>query len=545
MIKTTLFSLLAIISVMAVPFQMALGQVPPEPAVPDKWATVGPGIEYQLFHLTDPRPINVYVARMDRNDPSVTIDSSIGQGRLSGGLEKVRDMNARYDQAVNYWGKTWGGRNRVVVGINGYFFEQVGDSVGVPLSGQIHSGWYSKQFTDHRGDAGFMWTLNREAQMASCVFNDNKKNYITFESAGSYDPSIRGINIARESEELILYTSQYDSNTRTETDGDTPTVEILVEMERPAGILPAPNGARGYIRNISIGRGDTPLYFGYVVISAWGDVGTAIKNRINDGVINNGDEIRINQEISTCGEGSTIDWTNTYAAIGGNCHFLSNGLIQLGCDDVTVPNSYTAIVYNQDYVYYIVADKQYKDVSEGISVAELAEFSQGMLAGKEGVTLDGGGSTTMVINGEVINDAHCNFTDDCKDGVIDDQPVEPLVANGMMMVVALPKEQSTSFTPGDEPTVSETEIRLGPGTNYPIIDYVTDPEDGTILSTLYQTEGVLAKGSYWWLLDFNSHYAGWVKEESIIGGQTPPSFEAFIPLVSSSSQAAAQNVIRP
>ncbi len=69
---------------------------------PDPWQIVAPGIAYQEFHL--PAPNNMYVARMDRSNPNVTIDSSLAQGRLSGAMETVRGMAARYDEAINYLG---------------------------------------------------------------------------------------------------------------------------------------------------------------------------------------------------------------------------------------------------------------------------------------------------------------------------------------------------------------------------------------------------------------------------------------------------------
>ena len=84
------------------------------------WQEVGMGIQYREFYL--PGPNHVYVARMERDNPQVTLETSIAQGRLSGGLETVREMAGRYDQAINYWSEVWGSRNQVVVAINGSFF---------------------------------------------------------------------------------------------------------------------------------------------------------------------------------------------------------------------------------------------------------------------------------------------------------------------------------------------------------------------------------------------------------------------------------------
>jgi hypothetical protein len=72
------------------------------------WEPVAEGIDYQKFKLPDPN--NIYVARMDRDNLNVAIESSIAQGRLSGGFEPVSGMAERYDQALNYWGESWGSR---------------------------------------------------------------------------------------------------------------------------------------------------------------------------------------------------------------------------------------------------------------------------------------------------------------------------------------------------------------------------------------------------------------------------------------------------
>src|SRR4030066_309267 len=84
------------------------------------WQTIVSGIQYRLFIL--PGPYNVYVARLDRKNLQVTIESSIAQGRVSGGLETVRAMAERYEESISYWGEQWGGRNQVVVAINGFFY---------------------------------------------------------------------------------------------------------------------------------------------------------------------------------------------------------------------------------------------------------------------------------------------------------------------------------------------------------------------------------------------------------------------------------------
>ena len=89
------------------------------------------------------------------------------------------DMAARYQNAVNYWGQTWGGRNDIPVAINGYFFDDIGGT-GTPWSGVAKSGWYAKRFTDNLGDAGFAWTQDRQAFIGACVFHTGNDNEVAF-----------------------------------------------------------------------------------------------------------------------------------------------------------------------------------------------------------------------------------------------------------------------------------------------------------------------------------------------------------------------------
>jgi len=61
-------------------------------------------------------------------------------------------MAERYNQAINNWSvesttlitQTWGNRNDVVVAINGFYYGGDVEPPGVPWSGQVQSGWYSK-----------------------------------------------------------------------------------------------------------------------------------------------------------------------------------------------------------------------------------------------------------------------------------------------------------------------------------------------------------------------------------------------------------------
>jgi hypothetical protein len=509
-------------------------------AEPAQWEPVADGIEYREFELPDPN--NVFVARMERNDPNVTLESSIAKGRLSGGTETVKGMAARYDQALNFWGGsytpiTWGLRNQVVVAINGSYYDP---ETGIPQGGQVQSGWYAKRFDDLGGGSGFGWTLGRSAFIGECVNHKPEKQVITDVDSG-YSWQISGVNVKRGEDELILYTPQYDSSTGTDKKG----VEVLVELTRPTLIVPQPAFVTGYVRQVEVGKGDASLPYDYAVLSASGVLTESLVTQLEVG-----DEVHISQEItsyeSDCVTPRSVGWTKTYASVQGAFLFLREGEIQQFEDPgANERNPRTAIAFNEEYIYFIVVDGRDTRHSVGMTMEELGIFARDTLSATWGISQDGGGSSTMVINGEVVNNVYCNNVY-CMGNYYTYLPLvsrgvrgntlmhaqeagqslaatgyERPVANGMMMVVVLPMAQSVKFYPGETVTTkAETELRLGPGTNNATLAMIPSGKSGVVLDDMNDLNGVLSKGSYWWKVDFGTLGVGWIKEEMVLGRQT-------------------------
>jgi hypothetical protein len=89
----------------------------------------------------------------------------------------------------------------------------------------------------------------------------------------------------------------------------------------------------------------------------------------------------------------------------------------------------------------------------------------------------------------------------------------------MMMVVVQPRELSLKFNPDDQVKVSsETGVRLGPGSNYAVVDNVAAGSQGVILEHANGLNGVWAKDNYWWKVKFDNA-DGWVTEASISSGK--------------------------
>ena len=188
-----------------------------------------------------------------------------------------------------------------------------------------------------------------------------------------------------------------------------------------------------------------------------------------------------------------------------------------------------------------------------MTMEQLADFSNNLLQADHGLSLDGGGSSTMVVNGEVKNfpsdgvpgSAVVNGLEDYQlfrdmsrtRSLIESQDnnklflpvlqnnyqyhvgepppypiVERGVPNGLMMVVILPKEQSSGFQAGDDVVVQASgnaNLRLGPGTNYHVIDSIPNATTGVIQDPMNALNGVRAKGYYWWKVRFGN-LDGWM-----------------------------------
>ena len=541
------FLILLILAIgLAAPVQAAQG-------VQEDWQSLAPGIDYQEFQLRDPN--HLYVARMDRSTPDTTLETSIALGKLTGALETIPSQAARYDGAINFWGDVnnrgklfWGDTNHVVVAINGSYKDSV---LNIPDRGMVQSGWYAKRFADLENGSGFGWTLDRDAFIGECVNHTPSKQQVTYVRTGNTQP-LDGVNIPRPDDELIVYTPQYDRDTGTDATG----VEVLVEMSRPALLLALPNMVTGTVQSVYTDSGETPIPFDHVVLSANGAVGTALANNVQQG-----DVIGISQEIKSyeadCHTALKIDWTKTYASLGGGFYFLKDGSLVSQTDPgALVRSPRTAIAFNDQYIYFIVVDGRDPIFSAGMNMEELGIFARDTLSATYAISEDGGGSSTMVVNGQVVNNTYCNdgfcrypvllpmlLRNDGAPQVAQSQASMPemgrrprlnlspdltaarkdhqrAVVNGMMMVMVEPITRSVSLAADDVVTTTlSTDIRLGPGTNYAVLDTLPQGAVGVVLPNKAGLDGVLAKGLYWWRVKFGP-FKGWVPETSL---QLPPS----------------------
>jgi hypothetical protein len=468
----------------------------------EEWETIVPGVAYREFTLTDPN--QVYVARMERSNPDLIIDTSVAQGSILYGMETVSGMASRFDQSLSSWGGTWTARNRVVVAINGSFFDL---ETGQPETGLIQSGWYAKRFEDLWGGSGLGWTQNREIFLGECVDHDPSKQHIQVPE-DELRISIDGINVQRQPDTLIIYTPQYDHRTHTSDTG----VEIIVEMSRPLGIPEEAELISGRVVDIRENLGSTSIAFDQVVLSARGEPMEMLLEHVQiDEVLTF--HLDITHYKRDCEQRNGDEWKGIYASVGGSFDFLRDQEILRFDDDrgATQRNPRTAICYNAEYLFFIVVDGRDPGRSRGMTILELGYFCRDKLGADWGINQDGGGSSAIWVNGEIKNQP--------SDGK------ERPVSNGWMIIQLQPNEYSSAFFPGNLIKTHEiTEVHLGPGSNFPILGSIAPQIQGVLIPDSHQLDGVLATHSYWWKVAF-ADVVGWVRQEDF---NKPRSWHGFL-----------------
>jgi hypothetical protein len=467
------------------------------------WLSLAPGIDYREFFL--PEPQHVYVARLDRSNTQVGIETSLAKGSLTGGLETVSEQAALYDQSLNETADALGSRYHVIAAINGGFFDP---DTGFLTGGLIHSGWYASRFEDRQTTGGFAWGTERQPFITECIVQPPGKQKVVLLDSGE-SIAFDGVNLPRGDDQLILYTPQFGSQTPEAKQG----LEIVVELAQPPALRIGAEMVSGTVSQVRQDRGGAPLYFDQVVLSADGKPARAMQGRFKPG-----DKIGLDFEIrlldGDCRKARSETLDGARAALGGGAIFLRQGQIQPLSDLGSVlRNPRTAVAMNDRYVFFIVVDGRDQLRSLGMSMVELGLFAKLQLGAVWGVAMDGGGSSTMVVNGEVKNNPNAETVVRAKP-----DKLPRAVADGLMMVMLEPAERSGRFQPGERVSISDqgdANLRLGPGLNYASLATLPPGSQGAVLA--HPLDGILAKGYYWWKIDFGDR-VGWVSESVLQAG---------------------------
>jgi exopolysaccharide biosynthesis protein len=316
----------------------------------------------------DPRAVDIFPALARKNPGLFESVASF----LKPGEKKIRHPFLR-DQVSNMVSQQGG-----AAGVNGTYFSDSGRPLGVlMIAGEV----VSYPISDRTA-----LILTEDGK----VYIDNIALDAYFDVNGSKF-EITGINEPRESQQdIVLFTSYYGELTKTDRFGYELTVNEGKLMETRIGNSRIPED--GYV--LSLG----PVYAEHVNETV--KVGDEIKTVIN--LI----------PYSTSVKGKIMH------LVGGGPRLVKSGRIYISKyeerfrrDIAKGRAARTAVGITEDNkLLFVTVDSfprskgknKTPDQSIGMSLTELAYFMQSLGVG-EALNLDGGSSTTMVVNGQVVN----------------------------------------------------------------------------------------------------------------------------------------------
>ncbi|MDO4204362.1 MAG: phosphodiester glycosidase family protein [Selenomonadaceae bacterium] len=197
---------------------------------------------------------------------------------------------------------------------------------------------------------------------------------------------VSGVNTPRENNSLVIYNSYYGKTTSTDKAGREFTVvgNKVVDIRQCNSLIPE----NGYVISVS--------------------------GRCRDAytMVRKGDTVTFYESIST-GSGAwgqaAVDWRNIPDIIGAGPQLVANGRVSVTKTEEQFPADIakgraprTAIGLKSDGTWLLAVVDGRQTNSIGMTLEELAELMV-KYGAKTAVNLDGGGSSEMVVNNQIIN----------------------------------------------------------------------------------------------------------------------------------------------
>jgi hypothetical protein len=320
------------------------------------------GFSYQHFEVPE-KPWSIHIVKIDRSNPDYELQTTLAKGSafgLSTLSEHVRTITPDI--------------GRPVAAINGDYYHDGRPYVGDPKGLQIQRGELIS--------APSTWTCfwidtNRQPHMT----NVTSLFEVTWPN-GQRTPI--GLNEERGKDAAVLYTAAVGAST-----GARGGRELVLERVGTNSWLPL-QPSQNYLARVREVRetGDTPLAKDIVVLSLSKQLAAALPK------VTAGTELRI----STA---TFPSLSGVRTGLGGGPLLLRQGkVINRNQDSVRHPRS--AIGWNKDFIFLVEVDGRQRRLSVGMTDIELSEYLIS-LGCQEAMSLDGGGSSTCWVRGQIMN----------------------------------------------------------------------------------------------------------------------------------------------
>ena len=341
-----------------------------------------PGVEHaQVDHKLGPDPVKINLLRLD--------------------LRKVRlDVHHALDKAVGLeTTSSIAKRKGAVAAINAGFFRlDKSEFAGEPAGILILNG---KVISEEIRPRTAMLIFNTLYECTHCVpihhtsvsFERLRIMSNTYIGKNDLEISVDGINRERKATEVVMYTRQFGTVSPAVKQ---PTLEIVIDGDR--------------IKNVFVSQGQTRIPKSGYVLAADDSEESRIKNALSKSRKTFQVLVPFVDRDPTGTDRSTILYRRPDHAVGGVPQLVKSGKIDITWEQEKAGKAFTenrhprtAVAKLKDGKFLMVTvDGRQPGVSVGMSLQELAEylFSLGAV---DAMNLDGGGSTTMFLDGKVVN----------------------------------------------------------------------------------------------------------------------------------------------
>lgn len=331
-----------------------------------------------VWHVALSRPGHQYVnvARLERGSGH-SLRMLLSNGKVSGPTPRTERTS------------TMCSRVKCLVAVNGSFFTQGGEPIGL----LVGDGRPFRSPADERYN--FSLSPNGTLDISRPHMNSTMTTYYPRLPAGllrSTQPpeerviTVDGLNVARESGTSVLYTPEFGPATQTR--GGT---ELTARIVSPAGPLKA--GVPTVVEFVSArsGGNGSRIPSNSIVLSGSGAAGSALSAFWTD-VQTGRAESRATVMVSVS--------PAAYQSVAGKPVLLRDG--RVATRSSSRPDARTIVGWNQRGDLLLVAIDGRQDGRSGLSVIDAAKLMS-YLGAIDALNLDGGGSTTFVLGGRVVN----------------------------------------------------------------------------------------------------------------------------------------------
>src|SRR3990167_1447565 len=320
---------------------------------------ISDGISYRHYVRKGSEPLNLHLLEIDPD--KVKIDFQLAQDEILG-RETVSAMAVR---------------RGATAGINGGFFEVYGEYQGDPEGLYVSSGKILSEPLFNRSSIGVcggqdgQQLLIDQIRVVSSIIADGKRRNRVF-----------GLNRARKVDDIVIYSPEFGSKTLTDDSG----AEIIIK--------------NGLVSDVLLNKGSNQIPKDGMVVSASG----RFKKKIVDDVRVKSRVNLVHEARSIRKNGAAVDFDDcSYTTAGPT--LIMNGAVVPKFKSISTIERHprTAIgIKDEGMLYVVVVDGREPEVSVGMSLGELANFLKSFGI-NDAYNLDGGGSSTLVLRGKVVN----------------------------------------------------------------------------------------------------------------------------------------------